>query len=187
MSKRTLCPVGFVWIALMAVAALMPLTAFAAETPALAASAEEPIALRVVNTSLLQAFGSFEVDSFHRPFEPVSHAMREELVESVRTALKAETALPKASPAQGWVEITCLDDAAACKTVQATVKAGNHQGPVVWQQEFDNTDHRSPWQWFVFTGWKKPAQVAAEIVQALKADYTATPSASAIDNTEPAE
>jgi hypothetical protein len=117
----------------------------------------------------LGSLASFEVSQLRTPFATHSYAMRAELPEYLRAAVRQHPSLPKATPAQGMIHLTCLDDY-RCTSIKLSVTQGE-TGPELWQQTFSNSTWWSQWAMLAGKGPKDPQALALTMADALAKAY----------------
>lgn len=117
----------------------------------------------------LGSLTSFEVSQLRTPFATHSYAMRAELPEYLRVALRQHPELPTATPAQGVIHLACLDDY-RCTTLKLSVTQGD-TGPELWQQTFNNSTWWSQWAMLAGKGPKDPQALALTMANALAKAY----------------
>lgn len=113
---------------------------------------------------------SFEMQAMDEPFSGRSMINWPELVDYTQQALQADERLPKASPADGVVELACRFKTYHCDTIEVSVRQGT-SGPVVWQTQLDADQWFAPRAWFIFQGQRHTAEMADAIVDALAKAY----------------
>jgi hypothetical protein len=123
----------------------------------------------ITNPMALGSVASFEVSQLRTPFATHSYAMRAELPEYLRVAIRQHPALPKATPAQGMINLTCLDDT-RCSSIKLSVTQGE-TGPELWQRTFNNTTWWSPWAMLAGKGPRDPQALALTMADALAKAY----------------
>jgi hypothetical protein len=145
-------------------------TSLAAEplTPPMASPELRPTTATAAPVGL-GSLASFEVSQLRTPFATHSYAMRAELPEYLRAAVRQHPALPTATPAQGMIHLTCLDDT-RCTRIQLSVTQGE-TGPELWQQTFSNSTWWSQWAMLAGKGPKDPQALALTMADALAKAY----------------
>jgi hypothetical protein len=85
------------------------------------------------NGQSLQDIRTFDVEQFHDIFELEQPYVRPEIYTYIRTALERENRLRHTSPADGLIHLSC--GGFDCSRISAQVRAGDRNGPVVWETE----------------------------------------------------
>lgn len=121
--------------------------------------AEEGVPVKYPELSTLK---SFEIRQFHDTYDTETAHVDPETFSYLGTALQKEASLPKASPAEGIIDLNCVDR--KCHYIEAKVYRGA-EGPVLWQSKL-----RVYWTYGVS---KDPREVAEQLITQLATDYRA--------------
>lgn len=111
---------------------------------------------------------SFAVQAFQPGFDEQNYRIEGDWNTFLNRALQEETRLPKATPAQAYLDFFCPEP--NCMTLLLQVHAGQ-QGPVVWESSIQRRDWGSQWK-VDAKGVKTPDQLAQEAISELATAYT---------------